>query len=293
MLLNSGYMNVKFLVFFTSFLSAFSVFSQDVLYTTGGNKLKVKVLEINAKDIIYKDFNTDEGPTYVISKIDIVLIQYANGVSEVINPNPVTIAPMVETVAVSNSSEKQNSVEEEKPVEKPVLNLYYLNKNMLSINALALANGDFTLMYDRDLLNSRMSVSFLVGYNFNDRMGGLNLLIADSKDGAKKKFDVGLGVNYMPRNTKRVQYFVGLLWKYMAYDYLKVIDTSNNQKEYQPSSAYQRALMLSNGWVYRISPNFNFKFFVSIGSSVNSVQLKKEYTGIPKMYLGYCFGYRF
>lgn len=286
-------MNVKFLVFFTSFLSAISVFSQDVLYTTGGNKLKVKVLEINAKDIIYKDFNTDEGPTYVISKMDIVLIQYANGVSEVINPNPVTIAPIVETVAVSNSSEKRNSVEEEKPVEKPVLNLYYLNKNMLSINALALANGDFTLMYDRDLLNSRMSVSFLAGYNFNDRMGGLNLLISDSKDGAKKKFDVGLGVNYMPRNTKRIQYFVGLLWKYMAYDYLKVVDTSNNQKEYQPSSAYQRALMLSNGWVYRISPNFNFKFFVSIGSSVNSVQLKKEYTGIPKMYLGYCFGYRF
>lgn len=286
-------MKVKFLVFFTSFLSAFLAFGQDVLYTTSGSKLKVKVLEINAKDVVYKDFNTDEGPTYVISKMDIVLIYYANGVSEVINPNPVPIAPMVETVGLSNSSEKQNSVEKVKPAEKPVLNLYYLNKNMLSINALALANGDFTLMYDRDLLNSRMSVSFLAGYNFNDRMGGLNLLIADSKDGAKKKFDVGLGVNYMPRNTKRVQYFVGLLWKYMAYDYLKVIDTSNNQKEYQPSSAYQRALMLSNGWVYRISPNFNFKFFVSIGSSVNSVQLKKEYTGIPKMYLGYCFGYRF
>lgn len=286
-------MKVKFLVFFTSFLSAFLAFGQDVLYTTSGSKLKVKVLEINAKDVVYKDFNTDEGPTYVISKMDIVLIYYANGVSEVINPNPVPIAPMVETVGLSNSSEKQNSVEKVKPDQKPVLNLYYLNKNMLSINALALANGDFTLIYDRDLLNSRMSVSFLAGYNFNDRMGGLNLLIADSKDGAKKKFDVGLGVNYMPRNTKRVQYFVGLLWKYMAYDYLKVIDTSNNQKEYQPSSAYQRALMLSNGWVYRISPNFNFKFFVSIGSSVNSVQLKKEYTGIPKMYLGYCFGYRF
>jgi hypothetical protein len=282
-------MRLLFLVLFTLCLFASSAYSQDVLYTTAGNKLQAKVLEINLNDIKYKDFNNIEGPTYVISKTDIVLIQYSNGVTEVINSNPNTIAPKTaEQAAIA-----AKPLDKTKIPEKKVFNLYYLNNNMLSINALALANGDVTLMYDRDFFNSRMSVTFLGGYNFNSRMGGLNLFIADSKDKAKKNYDAGFGINFMPGNTKRVQYFVGLLGKYMSYDYLAIIDTTNNQKKFQQSTASQLAIMVSNGWIYRISPNFNFKIFGSIGASINSVQLKDGYNGVPKVYLGYCFGYRF
>lgn len=282
-------MRLLFLAVFSFLLFASSAYSQDILYTSNGNKLQAKVLEINLKDIKYKDFNNIEGPTYVISKTDIILIQYSNGVTEVINDNPNTIAPKTteQTATVSNSIDKT------KTPEKKEFNLYYLNNNMLSINALALANGDVTLMYDRDFFNSRMSVTFLGGYNFNARMGGLNALIAESKDMAKKKYDAGFGINFMPRNTKRVQYFVGILGKYMAYDYQEVIDTSNNQKRFQAASASQLAIMISNGWIYRISPNFNFKIFGSIGTAINSVPLKEGLNGIPKVYLGYCFGYRF
>lgn len=282
-------MRLLLFILFTFFLSASSAFSQDVLYTTAGSKLQAKVLEINLKDIKYKDFNNLEGPTYVISKTDIVLIQYSNGVTEVINSNPNTIAPKpTEQFATVNKP-----FDKTKPAEKKELNLYYLNNNLLSINALALANGDVTLIYDRDLLNSRMSLTFLGGYNFNSRMGGLNLFIADSKEKAKKKYDAGFGVNFMPRNTKRVQYFVGLLCKYMAYDYQDIVSTSNNQINYQEANAYQLAIMISNGWVYRISPDFNFKIFGAIGAPINSVELKSGYSGVPKVYLGYCFGYRF
>ena len=282
-------MRLLFLIGITLFMFATSAYSQDILYTTAGNKLQAKVLEINLKDIKYKDFNNIEGPTYVISKTDIVLIQYSNGVTEVINNNPATVAPKTnEQVSTFNKP-----VDETKTSKKKEFNLYYLNNNLLSINALALANGDVTLMYDRDFLNSRMSVTFLGGYNFNARMGGLNFLIADSKDKAKKKYDAGFGINFMPRNTKRVQYFVGLLGKYMAYDYQEVIDTSNNQKRFQPASANQLAIMISNGWIYRVSPNFNFKIFASFGASINSVPLNDGYNGVPKVYLGYCFGYRF
>ncbi len=284
----------------TLFLFVVSAYSQDVLYTTGGNKLKAKVTEINTADIKYKDFNNPEGPTYVIAKKDVVLIQYANGVTEVINANPATIAPKpTETVATTEPKPAEKPFDRNDPygktkkAEKKDFNLYYLNNNMLSINALALANGDVTVMYDRDLLNSRMSLTFLGGYSFNSSMGGLNLFIRDSKDNAKKKYDAGLGINYMPRNTKRVQYFVGLLGKYMAYDYLRVTDTTNNQKNYQKASAYQLAIMLSNGWIFRVSPNFNFKLFGSFGVPINSTELKPQYRGVPKVYLGYCFGYRF
>ncbi len=282
-------MNFRAILFFVLILVNLPMFSQDVLYTTGANLISAKVLEINSKDIKYKDFNNIEGPTYVISKTDVVLIKYSNGVTEVINDNPPTLAPKAaeSSVATSKLPVKANLV------EKKPLNLYYLNNNMLSINALALANGDVTLMYDRDLFNSKMSISFLGGYNFNAHMGGLNMFIADSKDKAKKKYDAGFGINFMPRNTKRVQYFVGLLGKYMSYDYDEVVSISNNQKIYQRSNGYQLAIMISNGWIFRVSPNFNFKVFGAFGAPINSTELRPEYRGVPKVYLGYCFGYRF
>lgn len=272
------------LLFLLLCLSWISANSQDLLYTTAGKKLNVKVIEINTKDVVYKEENNSEGPSYVISKSDIVLIQFANGLTQIINENPPSYAP-VKTEPVFAKPTVQT--------DKPKPNLYYLNPNLISINALALANGDVTLIYDREFLNSRMSLSFLGGYNFNTRMGALNAMIFDSYPKSKKLYDAGLGINFMPRNTKRVQYFVGLLGKYMAFNYQNIVDSTNNQFRYETAQGYQMAIMISNGWVYRISPNFNFKVFGSFGFPINSPEVKPEYRGAPKAYLGYCFGYRF
>ena len=170
-----------------------------------------------------------------------------------------------------------------------------MNPNLISINALALANGDVTLMYDRDFYNSKLSLSVLGGYNFNTRMGFLNGLIDNSREHAKKNYDVGLGINFMPNNTKRCQYFVGLLGKYMSYTYDNPMNTSNNQLLFTKATGYQMAIMVTNGWFMRISPNFNFKVFGSFGIPINSPELKSNTSNIilPKVYLGYCFGYRF
>jgi hypothetical protein len=272
----------------------FLSYSQDILYLSNGDKLSAKITEINPTDVKYKDFTNLNGPTYVISNSELVLIQYSNGTTQVINSNPRPIEPKKESPLTTSTK-----VIETKKTTLP--NLYYMNSNLLSINALALTNGDVTLIYDRELFNCKMSVSFLGGYNFNSRMGVLNSFISDTKDNAKKNYDVGLGINYMPKNTKRVQYFIGVLGKYMSYNYKNVIDTINNQKKYADASAYQLAIMLTNGWVYRISPFFNFKIFGSIGVPINSTNLQttnslgniRDYTHSPKIYLGYCFGYRF
>jgi hypothetical protein len=264
------------------FCCATNIFAQDVLYTISGNKIKAKVIEINANEIKYKDFNNIEGPTYLIYNTDVVLIQFANGSSQIINANAPALKPAkTETVTTKKPQQKQNQ------------NLYYMNPNLLSINALALANGDVTLMYDRDFFNSRLSLSALGGYNFNTRMGVLNSFINDSREHAKKNFDLGLGINFMPNNTKRGQYFVGLLAKYMAYTYDNPIDTTNNQLIFAKATGYQMAVMVTNGWFVRISQNFNFKIFGSFGIPVNSPEIKSNYRIAPKIYLGYCFGYRF
>jgi hypothetical protein len=282
------------LFIFIFLVLGFLSYSQDILYLSNGDKLSAKITEINPTDVKYKDFTNLGGPTYVISNSELVLIQYSNGTTQVINSNPRPIEPKKESPVTTNAK-----LLETKKTKLP--NLYYMNSNLLSINALALTNGDVTLIYDRELFNCKMSVSFLGGYNFNSRMGVLNSFISDTKDNAKKNYDVGLGINYMPKNTKRVQYFIGVLGKYMSYNYKNVIDTTNNQKKYADASAYQLAIMLTNGWVYRISPFFNFKIFGSIGVPINSTNLQttnslgniRDYTHSPKIYLGYCFGYRF
>lgn len=296
-------MRLIFLLLLSIFFFAHAAHSQDFIFTTGGNKLQAKVIEINTNDIKYKSSNNIEGPTYVIAKKDVVLIQYSNGLSEVINNNPNSIVPKINDFKEYNTNKTEGDAEFIKKTksDKKEFNLYYLNNNMISINALALANGDVTLMYDRDVLNNKLSLSFLGGYNFNSRMAGLNAFIASTKDNAKKKYDAGFGINFMPRNTRRVQYFVGLLGKYMGYDYQSIVDTANNQIKYKKADAYQIAIMVTNGWVFKVTPNFNFKFFASIGKPINSTRLeisnndgtKTDLSNYPKVYLGYCFGYRF
>lgn len=254
------------------------------MYTTAGKKLSGKIVEININDVLYyKAENNLQPPAYVISKSDLVLIEFANGTTQVLNPDPASVSPKKEETSFT----RPQLVENKKP------NLYYLNPNLISINALALMNGDIALIYDREFAKGHIALTCLGAYNFNSRIGALNIAIMDSRDKAKKNFDAGIGINFMPRTEKRVQYFTGLLGKYMDYSYQSKIDSSNNQYHYESAKGNQIAVMITNGWMFRVSPNFNFKFFGSFGVSINSPELKKVYTGMPKAYLGYCLGYRF
>lgn len=283
----------RFLISIFFFVISLSTYySQDVLYKSDGTKLTVKLVEINPIEIKYKDLSNIDGPNYVIEKSEIIFIVYANKTTEVLNSNPKAVTP----------TKKTNTTELTPPNKKKTQpNFYYMNSNLISINALALANGDATFIYDKEFLKNKLSISFLGGYNFNARMVGLNDFIVSAKDNAKKKYDIGFGINYMPKNTKRIQYFVGFLGKYMSYTYKDLVSITNNQKIYANASASQLGLMITNGWLYRISPFFNFKFFFSIGAPINSTSLeytnekgeKINNTHSPKLYLGYCFGYRF
>lgn len=268
------------LLFYFLFMSVLLSKAQDTLYTANGNKIIAKVLEINPIEIKYKNPSNLEGPIYIISKSDVVLIQFSNGTNEIINANPVSYTSQ------SNQNSRIND-----SVIKTLPNFYYMNSNLISINALALANSDITIIYDREFFKSKLNLSFLAGYNFNSRMNPINWFIYDAKKNAKKNYDLGLGINFMPRNKKRVQYFVGALAKYMSYSYDEPINPRTNLY-YKRADGYELAFMITNGWLFRISPNFNFKVFWSLGSSRHFPDLNSGYR-LPKNYIGYCFGYRF
>ena len=59
-----------------------SAHAQDIIVTRDAKKINAKVTEINAENVKYKLFEHQDGPTYTLTRADIVSIIYQNGVVE-------------------------------------------------------------------------------------------------------------------------------------------------------------------------------------------------------------------
>ena len=70
---------MKQLLVFLLLLCSASVSAQDVIVKKDGSTILSKVLEVNTADVKYKKFSNPEGPTYTISKSEIMAINYENG----------------------------------------------------------------------------------------------------------------------------------------------------------------------------------------------------------------------
>lgn len=73
-------------------LMLFSVlaFSQDIIVKKNTDEIQVKIIEVGLTEIKYKNWNNQDGPTYVINKSDIFMIKYANGDKESFLDNSTT-----------------------------------------------------------------------------------------------------------------------------------------------------------------------------------------------------------
>jgi hypothetical protein len=282
--------------------------AQDVLYLNDGTKFTAIVTEINPTEIKYKSTTAPNGPVYIISKSDVLLIEYKSGEIEIINKNPKpypdkkTDFPVYTTKTSNAPPSKQSSKVKD-------TDLRYLHKSTFMINGLALANADITFLFDHEFADSHLSVTLLGGYNFNRAATWPNAIIQAYLEGAKKNYDLGLGFNYYPSNKKKTQYFMGLWFKYMSYNYLKEIQVTEvvngtvyNRTQFEPRQSYQLATLFVNGFQIRISPFVNYKLFVGIGGYNPQPDLreaiKNKYPQFEvgtqvKMYAGMCFGYRF
>ena len=271
--------------------------AQDIIYLNNGSKFEATVKEISASEIKYKNFTNPDGPTYVITKGDVLFIEYKNGVIDIINTNPLSISPVkTETVTAKKEVKKASPYE-----------LYYLNKNCLYFNGLALVNSDLAFIYEREFAKSRLSVTLLGAYNFNVHSNYTNSYI-QALDNSKKNYDIGLGINYFTQTRKKSQYFIGLLFKYMNYQYVREVRTEDAVNGISFTSVrtenvnnYQFASMLVNGVQVRVTPFFTYRLFIGLGftnkdndiSKAVAEDLYQRPRSFPKAYLGMCVGYRF
>lgn len=54
-------------------------FAQDMLYKNDGNNEEVKILEVGTRTVIYKKWNNQEGPDFIVAKNDLYKIKFKNG----------------------------------------------------------------------------------------------------------------------------------------------------------------------------------------------------------------------
>ena len=123
-------------------------YSQDIIYKKDGSRIDTKIIKIQQEEIWYKKWNYQDGPEISILKSDVLLIQYANGETEVFQ------------------TEKTNNIESPK-IEKTELNeLDYDYNSILALNPVALLNSNISFSYERFFSNGRHSFRLPIYYGF-------------------------------------------------------------------------------------------------------------------------------
>tara|TARA_A100001015_G_scaffold313727_1_gene421631 strand:- start:826 stop:1518 length:693 start_codon:yes stop_codon:yes gene_type:complete len=77
----------KSIALFIVLISHSVIFSQDVITKKDGIDINAKITEITINEVSYKKFSNLQGPSYTISKNEILMIRYENGEKEIFNLN--------------------------------------------------------------------------------------------------------------------------------------------------------------------------------------------------------------
>ena len=72
------------IILLISFFVPVTLFAQDIITKKDGTDIQAKIIEVSNTEIRYKKYNYQEGPTFVLSKSDILIIRYENGENEVV-----------------------------------------------------------------------------------------------------------------------------------------------------------------------------------------------------------------
>jgi hypothetical protein len=130
----------KLLLLTLLFFSAAWSFAQDTLVKKTGEEVQVKILELTPDLVKYKRFDNLEGPTISVYKREVFMIRYANGVKEILTPQPVPAQPPVTNPV--QSTYKPTPVAPNPQPEEPAPYMMKLNGPRFGVTYIA--NGELT-----------------------------------------------------------------------------------------------------------------------------------------------------
>ncbi|MES2139863.1 MAG: hypothetical protein V4511_09135 [Bacteroidota bacterium] len=166
-------------------------YSQDVIYKTDNTKLEGKVLEVGISEIRYKLASNPDGPTYIISKSDLVLITYQNGSHQLF------------------SSENKSS---QSKFDSLSLNFC---RNFIGLDIAEFASASIGITFERTFGKKGMfalRVPFSVGLNKNPNYYGGGYPYG-------KIFSTGIDFIYFPTGQGKVRYYAAPYFEYGMFRY--------------------------------------------------------------------------
>lgn len=251
-----------------AFFTAPAVFlAQDVIYKADGSKLQAKVLEVGITDIKYKSVSNPDGPLYVLSKSDVVLIAYQNGEHETfVSPND----------KKSEKKAKDDSLSKNR------------NKNIVSINVLDMAFASITLSYERVFCKGRIGVKVPVSVGLRPLS---NPWYGSDHFALGKIWSAGADVNFYPTGQGRVRYFVGpglTVGQYQRSQYFSLLA---DYTQIDPVRVMHYGLVINNGLMVQPTENFNMSFGLGLGMKYDKAYYYDRIE--PKVSGMFNVGYRF
>ncbi len=306
-------------------------YSQDQLFKKDNSKVDVKILEINPTEIKYKLFTYQDGPTITVSKKDIALIIYQNGVHEVITTTEVAPVTPGETPFVVYNNYTPSPRINRDSIEKAAFDDLVSSKNLISFNIMEPLNGSLSINYIREFAKNYLHVYVPVSVGFsapyftqsvNTIFSGNNyyyynqsaysVTISNFKY-VNKTYEVGLGIHFQTSGRRAVTHFVG---PYIGssqftgtydksesfYDantgYSGSINTTDNKFTIQRTN-----IMLDNGVLFRVTKNFNIMMLAAVGYRLDTYKTADDFTKatnynkntfpLNAFKFGLNFGYRF
>lgn len=168
---------MKKLLFVILSMCSVNIHAQDVIVKKDGSTILSKVLEVNTADIKYKKFSNQNGPTYTISKAEVMTINYENGDKDDFASGNVNVSQPIEQVPrlISKPADKRNAEiislynryynPTKKVDKKNSLAKYYLLIFGIKSSSI-MSNEDIEMKFVREVVKSPYGRKYTI-YNIN------------------------------------------------------------------------------------------------------------------------------
>lgn len=317
----------KYLIYLLLCVTSIS-YAQDQLFKKDNSKVDVKILEINQNEIKYKLFTYQDGPTITISKKDVALIIYKNGVHEVIStttevPEVTTTTPLI----VYNNVYKATRVNRDS-LDKAAFKDLTSNRHLISFNMLEPLNGSLGINYLTEFANNYLNIYIPVSVGFANPYfttatsslfsGGYSypnkttFYSVSNYKYKSKSFEAGLGIHFQTSGKHAVTHFIGPYvgmaqftgtyneeTRYYDPAFGNYTTNTTLNKSFTMNRLY---VLLDNGFLFRATKNFNIILLAGVGYHIDTYK-GNDPTGaanyntntlpLNAFKLGLSFGYRF
>lgn len=284
-------MKIKIIFLLVSVFLSARLFSQDQIFKKDNTKLEVKVLEVNPNEVKYKLKSNPDGPLYVISKSDIAVIIYANGEHETFADAKPTTPNIIYIEKPNYYNFDSTRVQRRREIEKNYARVTKY-KNMVFVNSLALANSCISLTMAREFLKGKLSVHLPISFSVaeptipSSSYSSANYFSIYDYKITQKSIDVGVGI-YFHTGKRAVTHFIGPLVRIAQYNgNFKTVDYSQSTIYTQPISyaipgkygfvMNETYFMVTNGFLFRITPRFNLMVHAAVGFTVNRTYIVND-----------------